>query len=238
MNNSERMSRGGVGSRVKSSQVLTAGLEGSRRVMWVGWAMGVSGSPGPAHPRFGAGHTLTLRVPAVRSEPAAAFVTAAFPGAELREAHGGRLRFQLPPGEACSLARVFGELAARGAEHGVEDFSVSQTTLEEVPAARGGGLGAGGVAGGQARRLTPPAVSSCLLPPPPARYSCTSLRFRGRTTTSGRPKMGQTLGQTQGAPNSSPGSRMTPTRRRRCCEPSVWVRREALEVTGGRSAWS
>nr|KAF6400151.1 ATP binding cassette subfamily A member 7 [Rousettus aegyptiacus] len=82
--------------------------------------------------RFGAGHTLTLRVPEVRSEPAAAFVTAAFPGAELREAHGGRLRFQLPPGEACSLARVFGELAARGAEHGVEDFSVSQTTLEEV----------------------------------------------------------------------------------------------------------
>lgn len=146
MNNSERMSRGGVGSRVKSSQVLTAGLEGSRRVMWVGWAMGVSGSPGPAHPRFGAGHTLTLRVPEVRSEPAAAFVTAAFPGAELREAHGGRLRFQLPPGEACSLARVFGELAARGAEHGVEDFSVSQTTLEEVPAAgdwgQGGALGA------------------------------------------------------------------------------------------------
>lgn len=64
-------------------------------------------------------------------------MTAAFPGAELREAHGGRLRFQLPPGEACSLARVFGELAARGAEQGVEDFSVTQTTLEEVPAARG-----------------------------------------------------------------------------------------------------
>ncbi|XP_024896512.1 ATP-binding cassette sub-family A member 7 isoform X3 [Pteropus alecto] len=82
--------------------------------------------------RFGAGHTLTLRVPAARSESAAAFVAAAFPGAELREAHGGRLRFQLPPGEACSLARVFGELATRGAEHGVEDFSVSQTTLEEV----------------------------------------------------------------------------------------------------------
>ncbi|XP_013360552.1 PREDICTED: ATP-binding cassette sub-family A member 7 isoform X2 [Chinchilla lanigera] len=82
--------------------------------------------------RFGAGHTLTLRVPADRPEQAAAFVTAQFPGAELREAHGGRLRFQLPPGGRCALARVFGELAAHGPEHGVEDFSVSQTTLEEV----------------------------------------------------------------------------------------------------------
>ncbi|XP_057564820.1 phospholipid-transporting ATPase ABCA7 isoform X4 [Hippopotamus amphibius kiboko] len=82
--------------------------------------------------RFGAGHTLTLRVPLSRSKSAAAFVAAAFPGAELREAHGGRLRFQLPPGGCCALALVFGELAARGPEHGVEDFSVSQTTLEEV----------------------------------------------------------------------------------------------------------
>ncbi|XP_044943937.1 phospholipid-transporting ATPase ABCA7 isoform X11 [Mustela putorius furo] len=82
--------------------------------------------------RFGAGHTLTLRVPAARSESALAFVGTAFPGAELREAHGSRLRFQLPPGGRCALSRVFGELAARGAEHGVEDFSVSQTTLEEV----------------------------------------------------------------------------------------------------------
>ncbi|XP_055285246.1 phospholipid-transporting ATPase ABCA7 isoform X8 [Moschus berezovskii] len=82
--------------------------------------------------RFGAGHTLTLRVPLSRSKSAADFVAQAFPGAELREAHGGRLRFQLLPGGRCTLALVFGVLAARGAEHGVEDFSVSQTTLEEV----------------------------------------------------------------------------------------------------------
>ncbi|EHB16945.1 ATP-binding cassette sub-family A member 7 [Heterocephalus glaber] len=82
--------------------------------------------------RFGAGHTLTLRVPTNRPEQAAAFVTAEFPGAELREAHGARLRFQLPPGGRCGLARVFRELAAHGPDHGVEDFSVTQTTLEEV----------------------------------------------------------------------------------------------------------
>uniref|UniRef100_H0XFP8 ATP binding cassette subfamily A member 7 n=1 Tax=Otolemur garnettii TaxID=30611 RepID=H0XFP8_OTOGA len=82
--------------------------------------------------RFGAGYTLTLRVPSERSQPAMDFVAAAFQGSELREAHGGHLRFQLPLGGRCSLAHVFGELARNGAEHGVEDFSVSQTTLEEV----------------------------------------------------------------------------------------------------------
>ncbi|XP_060151543.1 phospholipid-transporting ATPase ABCA7 [Globicephala melas] len=81
--------------------------------------------------RFGAGHMLTLRVSESQSESVAAFVAATFPGAELREVRGGRLRFQLPPGARCALGHLFGELAARGAEHGVEDFSVSQTTLEE-----------------------------------------------------------------------------------------------------------
>ncbi|XP_036026831.1 LOW QUALITY PROTEIN: phospholipid-transporting ATPase ABCA7 [Onychomys torridus] len=82
--------------------------------------------------RFGAGHTLTLRVPPAQPEPAIAFIMATFPGAELREVHGSRLRFQLPLGGSCTLARVFRELAAQGKDHGVEDFSVSQTTLEEV----------------------------------------------------------------------------------------------------------
>lgn len=122
------------------------GSEGARGPRPVrGWARGggrrtpsARSSRGPAPPpRFGAGHILTLRVPAARSESALALVATAFPGAELREAHGSRLRFQLPPGGRCALSRVFGELAARGAEHGVEDFSVSQTTLEEVTAAPG-----------------------------------------------------------------------------------------------------
>ncbi|KAM5237884.1 phospholipid-transporting ATPase ABCA7 [Ctenodactylus gundi] len=82
--------------------------------------------------RFGAGHTLTLGVAIDRLEQAMAFVATEFPGAELRETHGSRLRFQLPLGGRCTLAHVFGQLAARGSDHGVEDFSVSQTTLEEV----------------------------------------------------------------------------------------------------------
>ncbi|XP_051028674.1 phospholipid-transporting ATPase ABCA7 [Acomys russatus] len=90
------------------------------------------GSPQHLKSRFGAGHTLTLRVPPDQPEPAVAFIKATFPGAELREVHGSRLRFQLPPGGGSTLAQVFRELAAQGKAHGVEDFSVSQTTLEEV----------------------------------------------------------------------------------------------------------
>ena len=111
-------------------QSIGVGLEEGWKMVWAGPLAIVY----PTHPRFGAGHTLTLRVPLSRSKLAADFVAQAFPGAELREAHGGRLRFQLLPGGRCTLALVFGLLAAHGAEHGVEDFSVSQTTLEEVTA--------------------------------------------------------------------------------------------------------
>lgn len=91
--------------------------------------------PSPVSCRFGTGHTLTLRVPPDQLEAALAFVEATFPGAELREAHGNRLRFQLPPAAGCTLERVFRELAVQGQAHGVEDFSVNQTTLEEVMSA-------------------------------------------------------------------------------------------------------
>lgn len=185
---------------------------------------------------------LTVRVPATNSEPAAAFVAAVFPGAQLREAHGGRLRFQLPTGGHCALAHVFGELATQGAEHGVEDFSVSQTTLEEVPTASGRVWGQGW---GCSPALQAD-LHSCPLGPlgcPPARCSCTSLRTRGRrrrTKTSRRQEWGWTPGQACRARNSSPGSWPTPAWQRQCCEPApLWGWWEALGLTkAGQMAWS
>ena len=144
-------------------------------------------------------------------------MAAEFPGAELREAHGGRLRFQLPPGGRCALARVFGELAVHGAEHGVEDFSVSQTMLEEVITAPGSGWGR--QAGGQARGLTVPLVPSGL---PTARYSCTSPRTRGRTRTPKsrrRQEWEWTPRQACNTPNASASSSMTLALPRLCSEP-------------------
>lgn len=173
------------------------------------------------------------------SEPAAGFVAVEFPGAQLREVHGSRLHFQLPMGGRCALACVFGELATQGVKHGVEDFSVSQTTLEEVPIAPG-------MVWGQGWSWNPALqadLPSCPLGPlgcPPARYSYTSLRTRGRRRmrkTSRRQELGWTPGQTCGAPNSSPGFWLTTAWQRQCCEPTPLC--APLDLTkAGQMAWS
>ncbi|XP_074060603.1 phospholipid-transporting ATPase ABCA7 isoform X2 [Macrotis lagotis] len=81
--------------------------------------------------RFGEGYTVSLRVPTSHLRPAQDFMEASFPGALLQEQHGCLLRYQLPPGH-CPLARLFSELAIHSSHLGIEDFSVTQTTLDQV----------------------------------------------------------------------------------------------------------
>lgn len=54
-----------------------------------------------------------------------------FPSIELKERHENVLQYQLPS-HACCLARVFDLLANNYEELGIADFSVSQTTLDQV----------------------------------------------------------------------------------------------------------
>lgn len=54
-----------------------------------------------------------------------------FPSIELKERHQNVLQYQLPS-RACCLARVFDVLANNYEELGISDFSVSQTTLDQV----------------------------------------------------------------------------------------------------------
>lgn len=54
-----------------------------------------------------------------------------FPGIVLKERHGGLLQYQLPS-RAGSLASVFSVLAAHRGPCHIEDYSVSQTTLDQV----------------------------------------------------------------------------------------------------------
>lgn len=54
-----------------------------------------------------------------------------FPSIELKERHENILQYQLPS-HACCLARVFDLLSNNFEELGVVDFSVSQTTLDQV----------------------------------------------------------------------------------------------------------
>ncbi|XP_054459181.1 phospholipid-transporting ATPase ABCA1 [Anoplopoma fimbria] len=85
--------------------------------------------------RFGDGYTIILRLADTKSDldscPISTHMKSSFPSIELKEHHQSVLQYQLPS-HACCLARVFEVLANNYEELGVIDFSVSQTTLDQV----------------------------------------------------------------------------------------------------------
>ncbi|XP_069042006.1 phospholipid-transporting ATPase ABCA1 isoform X2 [Lepisosteus oculatus] len=83
--------------------------------------------------RFGDGYTIVLRLsaPAGRPCPVDLFMRSAFLGIELKERHQNVLQYQLPS-RACSLAHVFATLSQNCQRLGIGDYSVSQTTLDQV----------------------------------------------------------------------------------------------------------
>ncbi|XP_068599288.1 phospholipid-transporting ATPase ABCA1 [Brachionichthys hirsutus] len=85
--------------------------------------------------RFGDGYTVILRLLDTKSSPDSCPITAymkdSFPSIELKERHQNVLQYQLPS-RACCLARVFDVLSNNYEELGIIDFSVSQTTLDQV----------------------------------------------------------------------------------------------------------
>uniref|UniRef100_A0A3B4DSZ9 ABC transporter domain-containing protein n=1 Tax=Pygocentrus nattereri TaxID=42514 RepID=A0A3B4DSZ9_PYGNA len=83
--------------------------------------------------RFGDGYTIMLRLSAPKKEPCPvdAYIKNSFPEIELKERHHNVLQYQLPS-HACSLARVFDVLSNNYEELGIADYSISQTTLDQV----------------------------------------------------------------------------------------------------------
>uniref|UniRef100_A0A8C4IQ13 ATP-binding cassette, sub-family A (ABC1), member 7 n=1 Tax=Dicentrarchus labrax TaxID=13489 RepID=A0A8C4IQ13_DICLA len=85
--------------------------------------------------RFGDGYTIVLRLVDSKSSPdscpISTYMKSSFPSVELKERHQNVLQYQLPS-HACCLARVFEVLANNHEELGIIDFSVSQTTLDQV----------------------------------------------------------------------------------------------------------
>lgn len=67
--------------------------------------------------------------------PVDTYLKNSFPGIELKEHHHNVLQYQLPS-HACCLARVFDVLSNNYEELGIVDYSVSQTTLDQVRATR------------------------------------------------------------------------------------------------------
>ncbi|MCJ8737839.1 hypothetical protein PDJAM_G00028690 [Pangasius djambal] len=83
--------------------------------------------------RFGDGYTIILRLsaPSPGSCPVNAYIQSCFPGIKLKERHHNVLQYQLPT-HACSLAHVFDILSNNSEELGIAEYSVSQTTLDQV----------------------------------------------------------------------------------------------------------
>lgn len=83
--------------------------------------------------RFGDGYTIILRVagPDPDLRPVMEFIERELPGSMLKEKHRNMLQYQLPS-SLTSLARIFSILSKNKEALSIEDYSVSQTTLDQV----------------------------------------------------------------------------------------------------------
>ncbi|XP_031431127.1 retinal-specific phospholipid-transporting ATPase ABCA4 [Clupea harengus] len=85
--------------------------------------------------KFGDGYVVTLKIraskPGVPPElaPAEAFIESSFPGCVQREKHYNTLQYQIT---SSSLARIFQLVLSNKERLHIEDYSVSQTTLDQV----------------------------------------------------------------------------------------------------------
>nr|KAF6482818.1 ATP binding cassette subfamily A member 1 [Rousettus aegyptiacus] len=83
--------------------------------------------------RFGDGYTIVVRIAGANPDlkPVQEFFGLAFPGSVLKEKHRNMLQYQLPS-SLSSLARIFSILSQSKKRLHIEDYSVSQTTLDQV----------------------------------------------------------------------------------------------------------
>ncbi|XP_004627914.1 ATP-binding cassette sub-family A member 3 [Octodon degus] len=93
------------------------------------------GSPQHLKSKFGSGYSLQAKVRTDGQQEALekfkAFVDLTFPGSVLEDEHQGMVHYHLP-GHNLSWAKVFGVLEKAKEKYGVDDYSVSQISLEQV----------------------------------------------------------------------------------------------------------
>jgi len=84
--------------------------------------------------RFGDGYTVTIRVSGgdqLDVTPLQLFMAETFINSELREHHHNMLHYQLPTSDV-TLAQIFSRMEQARHLFSVEDYAVSQTTLDQV----------------------------------------------------------------------------------------------------------
>jgi len=83
--------------------------------------------------RFGDGYTVTVRLSGERPDVSLLqqFMANTFSNAQLREHHQNVLHYQLPTTNT-TLAKIFSHMEHARALFDIEDYAVSQTTLDQV----------------------------------------------------------------------------------------------------------
>ena len=84
--------------------------------------------------KFGQGYTLTAKVGQQTQDtaPLKQYIEETFPGCTLKEEHQSMVTYQIPAGGDVSWAYVFGSVERAKQQMDIEDYSVTQTTLEQV----------------------------------------------------------------------------------------------------------
>lgn len=87
--------------------------------------------------RFGHGYTILAKLPITIEEgvpdlqPLKDFIISEFPGSTLKDEHQGMVHYHLTD-PSLTWAKVFGTMERAKTRYNIEDYSVSQTTLEQV----------------------------------------------------------------------------------------------------------
>lgn len=83
--------------------------------------------------RFGDGYTVIVRVGGCPLDlrPVEDFIRETFPSSVLKEKHHNTLQYQFPYTQG-ALANIFSQFTVHQQRLGIEDYSVSQTTLDQV----------------------------------------------------------------------------------------------------------
>merc|ERR1711916_356112 len=105
----------------------------TRLAIMVGGEFKCLGSQQHLKNKFGHGYTVIIKVAGEEPDvkPLKAFMESTFSRLELQEEHHGQIQFQVSDPDM-TLGRIFGSLEAQREPLNIEDYSVSQTTLEEV----------------------------------------------------------------------------------------------------------
>jgi ATP-binding cassette subfamily A (ABC1) protein 3 len=94
------------------------------------------GSPQHLKSKFGDGYTIIAKVPDEQSGDLSSqlgrFIESTFPGSILKDVHHGLVHYHVPKSPTVGLASVFAVIEDVRERFSIDDYSVSQTTLEQV----------------------------------------------------------------------------------------------------------